>query len=198
MAGRFFVFVATVLLGSLFIEVSIYHPGIAMQRDPVAIVPGIVAALAICGGFLFLARANRYTVVVFAVACCSAIVVGLLGTAIHLAIHAGSIERLATDPRAWLGDPPTLAPLSFAVGGCLGLVPLAWQAEIAPCSPAASRLLELVAAAAGLVAVIAATQPNWSTVSLIAVLCGLAFGMLGYAIEWLRVAARVLVPDEAA
>jgi cell division protein FtsW (lipid II flippase) len=194
MLGRFFVFVATALLGSLFIEVAIYHPGIAMQRDAVAIVPGVVAALAICAGFLFLARANRYTVALFVLACCCAIVVGLLGTAIHLAIHAGSIARLATDPQAWFGDPPTLAPLSFAVGGCLGLVPLAWQTEIAPCTPAASRLLELTAAVAGLVAVIAATQPDWSTLSLITVLCGLAFGVLGYGIEWVRVIVRAYVP----
>jgi cell division protein FtsW (lipid II flippase) len=174
---------ATALLGSLFIEISMYHPIVAMERDPVAIVPGVAAALAICGGFLYLAFANRLTVVIFALTCCIAIVVGLLGTAIHLAVHASSIGDLATNAQAWLGNPPTLAPLSFAVGGCLGLVPLAWRLEITPCPPTVSRLLEGIGAVAGLVAAIAATQPYEGTIALIAVISGLAFGMLGYAIE---------------
>ena len=150
MVGRFLILMATALLGSLFIEISMYHPIVAMERDPVAIVPGVAAALAICGGFLYLAFANRLTVVIFALTCCIAIVVGLLGTAIHLAVHASSIGDLATNAQAWLGNPPTLAPLSFAVGGCLGLVPLAWHSGIAPCSPTASRILEGIAAGAGL------------------------------------------------
>ena len=188
MVGRFLIFMASVLLGSLFIEVSMYHPIIAMERDPIAIIPGVAAALAICGGFLYLAFANRLTVVIFALTCCIAIVVGLLGTAIHLAVHASSIGDLATNAQAWLGNPPTLAPLSFAVGGCLGLVPLAWHSGIAPCSPTASRILEGIAAGAGLVAAVAATQPYEGTIALIALICGLAFGVLGYAIEWARAA----------
>jgi hypothetical protein len=46
-----------------------------------------------------------------------------------------------------------------------------------------SRLLEGIGAVAGLVAAIAATQPYEGTIALIAVISGLAFGMLGYAIE---------------
>jgi len=188
MVARFFVFVATLLLGSLFIEVSIYHPSVAMARDAVAIAPGVAAAFAICGGFLLLAFGNRLAAVVFGVACVTAIIVGLLGTAIHLGIHASSIAALVTDPKTWMGNPPTLAPLSFTVGGCLGLVPLAWRLQIAPPYPTASRFLEVAASLAGLVATIAATQISAGNLALVAVICGIGLGSIGYAFEWARLA----------
>ena len=48
----------------------------------------------------------------------------MVGTAIHLAIHAPSLMGLVTAPHVWLGEPPPLVPLSFAAAGCLGLIPL--------------------------------------------------------------------------
>ena len=182
MFSRLLVYLATLLLGSLFIEISMYHPSIAMERDPVTIVPAVTSAIALFGGFFFLAFAGRAATFLFVLTCCMAIVVGLVGTAIHLAIHAPSFGVLATDPHAWLGNPPTLAPLSFSVGGCLGLCALVWR-DAQAVAPMASRLLQAAAAGAGLAAALLALQPRYGDIALVVVIASLALGSLGYASE---------------
>jgi hypothetical protein len=182
MRSRFLVWLATLLLGSLFIEIAMYHPAVAVQRDPVAVVPALTAALAIFGGFTFLALTSRPTAMLFASICIAAIVVGLIGTAIHLALHASSIAVLATQPNAWLGNPPTLAPLSFSVGGCLGIAPILWS-EPKPAVSLPSRLLEALAGFAGLAAVITAATIYGEAAPMTCVIAGLALGSIGFILE---------------
>ena len=123
MLGRVLILVVMVLFGPLYAEIYLYHPLIALEHDPVAIVPRVASAVALATGFLLLAADNKATVVLFAGACAINIAVGVVGTAIHLAMHASLIE-LFTTAGAWLGNPPPLVPLTFAAGGCLGLIPL--------------------------------------------------------------------------
>ena len=121
MLGRFLILIAMMLFGPLFIEVYLYHPLIALEHDPVAIVPLVASPLALFSGFLLLAADTKLTAAVFAIVCAIAIVVGVTGTAIHIAMHAPTLLSLVTDSNVWLGEPPTLVPLSFAAAGCLGL-----------------------------------------------------------------------------
>ncbi len=191
MLGRFFVLLASILFGSLAIETSLYHSAIAIGRDPVAMVPTVTAAAAMAGGFLLLGAASRATVTLFATLSIVGILVGVVGTAIHLAIHAPNITALASQPRAWLGNPPALVPLSFSAGGCLGLLPLA----CGPLRPersasSAGAILQVVAALASLLAAIAATDTAFGFLALMLVLAAMALGGLGYAVEL----ADALVP----
>ena len=198
MVGRLFILVAIMVLGPLYIEVYLYHPTIVMEHDSIAIIPGVASALALGTGFLLLALDSRITAAIFALACAIAIAVGVVGTGIHLAMHAATLSQLATMPNAWLGGPPVLVPLSFAAGGCLGLIPIALRrGQTAPSPPAISRILEAIAALCGLVATIAAAQVGQGAVALIAVLTGLGFGSFGFVAE-IVVLVYPIIRDSAA
>jgi hypothetical protein len=194
MLARFLILVAMMLFGPLFIEVYLYHPMIALEHDWVAIVPLVVSPLALLSGFLLLAVAARFTSVVFIVVCALAIAVGVVGTAIHAAMHAPTLLSLATNPNVWLGEPPILVPLSFAAGGCLGLVALALPARRDVRSPAVARMLYGMAAVCGLAGAAVGTQVGGGTVALFAVISALGFGSFAFATEilvitydvWLR------------
>jgi len=185
MLRRFLIFLALTLFGPLFIELYLYHPEVALAHDAVAIFPRVAVAAAVAAGFLFLAADTRVTAVIFAIACGIAIVAGVAGTAIHLALHAPTLAALATDPAVWLGGSPVLVPLSLAAAGCLGLIPLASPhgAGHALPLPAASRLLEGGAALCGAAAAIAAVQVQGGLVALLAIIAGLGLGALGYGVE---------------
>ncbi len=183
MLARFLILVAMMLFGPLFIEVYLYHPPIALEHDPVALVPLVASPLALMSGFLLLAIDTRFAAVVFIVVCALAIAVGVTGTAIHAAMHAPTLLSLATDPNVWLGEPPILVPLSFAAGGCLGLVALALPTRLAVLPPAIARILYGVAAACGLVGAIAGAQAEGGTVALFAVIAALGFGSFAFAAE---------------
>ena len=99
MLRRFFVLVALMLFGPLFVEVFLYHPEVALAHDPMAIFPRVVLAAAVAAGFLLLAADVRITAALFASMCGVTILAGVIGTAIHLAIHAPSLVALAGDPR---------------------------------------------------------------------------------------------------
>jgi hypothetical protein len=186
MLGRLLILIAMMLFGPLFIEVYLYHPMIAIEHDKVALVPFVASPLALFAGFLLLAADNRTTVALFAVVCVIEIMVGVVGTAIHVALHyPDSLLSIATDANVWLGEPPILVPLSFAAAGCLGLVPLALPGQRQLDEPpiAIARTLEALAAACGLVAAVAAVFPEGGTVALFAVISALGLGSFGFLAE---------------
>jgi hypothetical protein len=82
--------------------------------------------------------------------------VGVVGTAIHLAIHAPSLTGLVTAPHVWLGEPPPLVPLSFAVACCLGLIPLMVKGQRRFAAPpvAIGRILYGLVALCGITGVV--------------------------------------------
>ena len=187
MVGRLLILIAMMLLGPLFIEVYLYHPTVAIEHDKAAMIPMVTSPLALFGGFLALTvDHNRITASIFAVTCVLAIATGVIGTAIHLALHTASLTSLLTEPKVWLGQPPILVPLSFAAAGLLGLIPLAvhgWRKLNAP-PVIAGRILEGIAAACALVAAVAGAMVDGGPVALIAVIAALAFGSLGYIVEF--------------
>jgi len=132
MLGRLLILIAMMLFGPLFIEVYLYHPMIAIEHDKAALVPFVASPLALFAGFLLLAADNRATTALFALVCMIEIMVGVVGTAIHVTLHYPDFATSALRPIAtvWLGDPPILVPLSFAAAGCLGLIPIALPVNV--------------------------------------------------------------------
>jgi len=181
MLRRFFILVALMLFGPLFIELYLYHPAVALAHDPVAIFPRVAVAAALALGFLVLALDTGVTAALFAVSCGVTIAAGVIGTAIHLAIHAPTLAALTTDPAIWLGGPPVLVPLSLAAAGGLGLMPLATRSTQPALSPPAfSRLLDAAATLCGAGAVAAGAVVHGGLIALIAVVAGLGFGAFAY------------------
>jgi hypothetical protein len=185
MLARFLILVAMMLFGPLYIEVYLYHPMVALQHEPVAIVPLAAAPLAMFAGFLLLAVEARATAVLFGVVCAIEILVGVVGTAIHLALHAPSLASFATDPNVWLGEPPPLVPLSFAAAGCLGLITvlLPGQRRLDQPPVTIARIFYAMAALCGLVGAVAGAFPEGGTIGLFAVIAALAFGPFGFIAE---------------
>lgn len=186
MLGRLLVLIAMMLFGPLFIEVYLYHPMIVLEHDRVAIVPLVASGLALFGGFLLLAADSRPTALIFGLICAGEIGVGVVGTAIHVALHEPpSLLSLATDPNVWLDVPPPLVPLSFAAAGCLGLIPLLLPGQRRLDEPpvAIARILEGMAAACGLAAAVAGALPAGGTIGLFAVIAALGFGSFGFIAE---------------
>jgi len=186
MVGRLLILIAMMLLGPLFIEVYLYHPTVAIEHDKAAMIPMVTSPLALFGGFLALTvDYNRVTAVIFGITCALAIATGIIGTAIHVALHTGSLSSLLTEPNVWLGQPPILVPLSFAAAGLLGLIPLlvlGWRKLSAP-PVLLGRMLEALAALCALVAVVSGAMVHGGAVALIAVIAALAFGSIGYIAE---------------
>lgn len=185
MLGRFLILIAMMLFGPLFIEVYLYHPMIALESDQVAMVPLVASPLALFAGFLLLAADNKLTALLFGLVCLIEIGVGVVGTAIHLAIHAPSLLGLITAPHSWLGEPPPLVPLSFAAAGCLGLIPLVvkGQRKLAAPPVAIARILYGLAALCGVVGVVFGAQTDGGTIALFAAISALGFGSFGFIAE---------------
>lgn len=185
MLGRLLILIAMMLLGPLFIEVYLYHPMVALEHDKAAMIPLVASPLALFGGFLLLAADNRLTAIVFGITCIVAIATGVIGTAIHVAMHTDTLSSLVTDPNVWLGQPPILVPLSFAAAGCLGLLPLLvpGQRRLAQPPVAIGRILEALAALCALVATFAGAMVEGGAVALIAVIAALGFGSFGFMAE---------------
>ena len=185
MLGRFLILIAMMLFGPLLIEVYLYHPLPALESDQVVIVPQIASPLALIAGFLLLAADNKLTAVLFGLVCVIEIGVGVVGTAIHLAIHAPSLMGLVTAPHVWLGEPPPLVPLSFAAAGCLGLIPLVVKGQRRLAAPpvAIARILYGFAALCGITGVVFGAQVYGGTVTLFAVIAALGFGSFGFIAE---------------
>jgi hypothetical protein len=185
MLARFLILVAMMLFGPLYIEVYLYHPMVALEHEPVAIVPLVAAPLAMFAGFLLLAVDRRVTAVLFGLVCAIEVLVGVAGTAIHLALHAPSLASFATDPKVWLGEPPPLVPLSFAAAGCLGLITvlLPGQRRLDQPPVAIARIFYAMAALCGLVSAVAGAFPEGGAIGLFAVIAALAFGPFGFIAE---------------
>ena len=185
MLARFLIFITVMLFGPLYLEVYLYHPLIALEHDPVAILPRAEAAFAVGAGFLLLACDIAATAILFGIACVLAIAVGVVGTAIHLALHAASLAQLVADPGVWSGGPPVLVPLTFAASGCLGLIALAMpRRRVDRISPiAVAQILQGLAALCGFVGTIAGSLVEGGAAGLLAVAAALALGSLGYAAE---------------
>lgn len=185
MLGRLLILIAMMLTGPLFIEVYLYHPMIALEHDKAAMVPLVTSPLVLFGGFLLLAADNRATAIIFGMTCAVSIATGVVGTAIHVAMHTDTLLSLATDPNVWLGQPPILVPLSFAAAGCLGLIPLLvpGQRNLVQLPVAIGRILEALAALSALVAMIAGATVEGGTVALFAVIAAMGFGSFGFMAE---------------
>ena len=86
-----------------------------------------------------------------------------------------------------------MAPLSYAVGGCLGLIPVVFR-DLRPVSPTlvTARLLEGAAAVAGFAGAFEAASVEHGGAALIIVVAGLALGACGYAVEELAPLGTVL------
>jgi hypothetical protein len=198
MLGRLLILIAMMLFGPLYIEVFLYHPMIVLEHDQMAIVPLVASPLALFGGFLLLAADCRATAIVFGLICAGEIGVGVVGTAIHIALHQPpSLLSLATEPKVWLDVPPPLVPLSFAAAGCLGLVPLALPGQRRLNAPpvAIARILEAMAAACGLAGAVVGAQAGGGTVGLFAVIAALGFGSFGFVAELVALAYALLIDN---
>ncbi len=126
MMARLLVFLTAVFAGALAIEVLQYHQVAVLQSDRWAQAPQLSGPLLICAAFLVLAWPNRSTIGLFAISCGVSVAVGVAGTLFHFASHSLAFSN-ATVAATWLGDPPPLAPLEFAVAGLIGLLPVAWK-----------------------------------------------------------------------
>ncbi|GEM_PF-2172129 len=180
MLRRFLIFLTSLLLGSLVIEVAMYHSPVATEGDGWAVLPGVAGAVGMAGGFLTLARTTRLTTRLFAASCALSMFVGLIGTAFHLAMHGPSLTTLLVDPSAWLGNPPTLAPLAFSVGGLLGIFAVRLDGVQSASGARASGLSYILACVSG---VVAASAYAWHAlpitfVATIAALVLVAFSFL--------------------
>jgi len=185
MLGRLLILIAMMLLGPLFIEVYLYHPMVAIEHDKAAMIPMVASPLALFGGFLLLAADSRITAIIFGIACAVSVATGVVGTAIHVALHTDSLSSLVSDPHVWLGQPPILVPLSFAAAGLLGFIPLLVPGQRKLDAPpvAIARILEALAALCALVAVIFGAMVDGGTVALIGVIAALGFGSIGFIAE---------------
>jgi hypothetical protein len=181
---RFFVGFTAIFAGALSIEVLDYHPIATLLKDRWAQTPQISGPLLLFAALLVLTWPRRGAIRLLAVCCGISIVVGLAGTVFHFASHALAPATFGT-ATSWLGDPPPLAPLEFAVVGLLGLFAAAWERG-GPLAPSQTRLAASACYALGallsLVALIAGavTVPAIAT---IAIGAALVLALIGYIVE---------------
>jgi hypothetical protein len=195
MLGRLFILMTAMLFGPLFIEVYLYHPMIVLEHDYAALVPLVASPLAVFAGFLLLAADNRATAALFAIVCALELMVGVAGSAIHIALHRpDTLISLVTDPHIWHGQPPPLVPVTFSASGCLGLIPLAWPGMRMLEEPplAIARILAAMAAVSGLIGTVAAALPAGGTIALFAIITALGLGAFGYLAEVMALIGRTL------
>jgi len=187
MLRRFLVAFTAVFAGALAIEVLNYHDIATIQKDRWALASDASSALLMAAALLVLAWPRRASIVALVASSGLSIAVGLAGMAFHFAsrgVPLASVGSVAT----WLGNPPPLAPLEFAVVGLLGLWSAAWErgGPLAPAHlPAAASACYGLGALLGLAAVVLALLTAL-TPAAIAVVAALVIGAIGYAIERLQ------------
>jgi hypothetical protein len=194
MLKRFLIFLTSLLLGSLVVEVAMYHNPVATESDGWAVLPGVAGALGMAGGFLTLARTTPLTTRLFATSCALSMLVGLIGTAFHLAMHGPSLTTLLVDPAAWLGNPPTLAPLAFSVGGLLGISAIRpGDVQAVPRAPIGG-ICYVLACLSGLIAA-SAYAGHALSITFVATIAALALAAFSFVAEFVAdlAAARVMV-----
>jgi hypothetical protein len=189
---RFFVGFTAIFAGALSIEVLDYHPITTLLKDRWAQTPQISGPLLLFAALLLLAWPRKGAVRLFAVCCGISMVVGLAGTAFHFASHALAPGTFGT-ATSWLGDPPPLAPLEFAVVGLLGLFAAAWERG-GPLTPSQTRLAPLVCYGLGAflsLAALIAGAVTAPTIATVAIGAALVFALMGYVVE---VSSRTRAP----
>jgi hypothetical protein len=197
------VVVAFFLLGALFFEIYWNHePVYALHRGGPGLIPVIYTPLALVSIALLQAWARPWSFWAYTALMAVGVVVGIAGTALHQGIHALSIGSLLQS-QTWLGEPPTLAPLSFSVGGLAGLVgAVAGRGNVRDleASKAVPRVFYLVAFFLSLVAfgfVIAATvvtpAPPPMSYAFLTALLAMAFDAIGAFWDWGGILAGALL-----
>lgn len=184
MLRRFLVAFTAVFAGGLSIEVLGYHPIATLAKDRWAMTPQLSGTLLLFATLFVLAWPRRESIRLFAACCGISVVVGITGVALHFASRALSLADIPT-ATSWLGNPPPLAPLEFAVVGMLGLVAVAWEGGGTPVPSRTSFAAPVcygLAALASVVAFILAALTAPAT-ALNAVTAALLIGALGYVIE---------------
>jgi hypothetical protein len=199
------VVVAFFLLGALFFEIYWNHePVYALHRGGPGLIPIIYTPLALASIALLQARSRAWSFRAFTFMMAAGVIVGIAGTALHQGIHALTIGSLL-QAQTWLGEPPTLAPLSFSVGGLAGLVGATVGArnprdlEAGRAVPRAFYLIALTLCLAAFGLVIAATvvtpAPPAMSYAFLAVLLAMAFDAIGALWDWVgMLAGTVLRP----
>jgi hypothetical protein len=181
---RFFVAFTAVFAGALSIEVLDYHTVDTLAKDRWALTPQISGPLLLCAALLVLAWPRRNTIALLAACGGISIAVGLAGVWFHFASRAVALGDLVK-ATSWLGNPPPLAPLEFAVVGLLGLLAATWERGGSPASanasPAATACYGL-GFLSSLAAIVLATLTMPSAGDL-AVAIALFLGLIGYVVE---------------
>jgi MFS family permease len=193
------VVIAFFLLGALFFEIYWNHePVYALHRGGPGLIPIIYTPLALGSVALVQVRSRAWTWGLFAFFMAIGVVVGIAGTALHQGIHAFKIGSLLQS-RTWLGEPPTLAPLSFSVGGLAGLLGAAAGArnlrdlEAERVVPRAfyliSLFLSLVAFGFVIAAIFVTPAPPAMSYAFLVVLLAVAFDLIGALWDWVGMLA---------
>ena len=184
MLNRFCVYFTALFSGALSFEVLHYHQLTTIAQNRWAMVPGISGPLLLFSALLLLARPKRASASLFGVFAAISVVIGVAGVWFHFASRGIGLADV-TKITSWLGNPPPLAPLEFAVVGLLGLFALAWdQCGLLTLSrPLGLALMSyLLGAVLSLVGVLFAALTN-TNAAVFAVFGALAVGTAGYAAE---------------
>jgi len=179
---RFLVAFTVVFAGALAIETLNYHTIATIAKDRWAMAPDLSGALLLSAALLVLAWPRRASIAFMIGAGGISIVVGLAGIVFHFAsrgvplVNAGVVT-------SWLGNPPPLAPLEFAVVGTLGLMTALWErggplAQIPSIASACYGLGAILGLAALMLAATTALAPATA-----GVIAALVIGALGYLVE---------------
>jgi len=185
MMRRLLAFVTTFFAGALTIEVLEYHQIASLQSNRWEEAPQLAGALFLFAGFLMLAWPRRTSIGLFASTSALYVLVGVLGLIFHLTGHSLSTANAGTTS-TWLGDPPALAPMEFAVAGMVGILTAAWEgggAITAAGQPFFGTACFWVSALAGAAAFVL-TAMTMLDPAAIAVAVALVVGMIGYAFSW--------------
>ncbi|HTU71552.1 MAG TPA: hypothetical protein VMF11_14715 [Candidatus Baltobacteraceae bacterium] len=186
---RFLVAFTAVFAGALAIETLNYHQLSTIAKDRWAIVPDLSGALLVFAALLVLAWPKRAAIGLFVFSASLSVLVGLAGTAFHYASRGLPLAS-AVSVTSWLGNPPPLAPLEFAVVGLLGLLVAVWvgggtlDVSLPPVSAVCYAIGALSGFAALILAVATALLPAVGAIT-----AALLIGALGFVVEVSRVRA---------
>ena len=192
---RFLVAFTAVFAGALAIEVLNYHTIATIAKDRWAMAPQLSGTLLVSAALLVLAWPQRRSIMFLIASSGLSIVVGLAGIVFHFASRGVPLVNVGA-VTSWLGNPPPLAPLEFAVVGTLGLMAALWErggplalAQI----PSIASVCYGIGAILGVIAVILAATTTLAPAT-ICVIAALVIGALGYVVEVTR-PGRVTRPN---
>lgn len=191
MLRRFFVAFTAVFAGALGVEVLNYHTLATVAKDRWAMAPQLSETLLLCAALTVLALPTRTALRFLTATSALSIAIGLIGLGFHFRSH-GLPAEFAT-ATSWLGEPPPLAPIEFAVVGLLGLLAAEWRRGgalvLSPPSAVASALYGIGAALGAAAFVLAAA--GLPTAAFTTIFIALGTGAVGYVVELTAHAAKV-------